>query len=182
MSTSERGVKQELARYDRRGVDIDRYTSDVCLTRTMGEIVISRETATNARQYFIANLVYCAVFEMDMGLIDIIATRIDGTVPVTGERESFANLIGDAIDDVLDMDRAEQTVITAGDPVIIALAKVIFHIAVAEAGKDFNKRRERQKAVEMVYARTAGRRNEPVKLAIEEKYVEPDWLEAIDDV
>lgn len=182
MSTSAREAKRELQRLEPSAGDIDAYTATVCLTRTMGDIVRARDTATNARQYFVANLVFSAVFEKDMGLIDIIATRIDGTVPTSSERDSFANLIGDAIDDVLDMDRAEQTMVMPDDPVIIALAKVVYHIAVEPANSDFNKRKERQKAVEMVYARTAGRRNQPVKLPIEEKFTKPKWLSDIDDV
>lgn len=182
MSTSERGAKRELAKLEKASGDIDSYTAEVCLCRTMGDVVHSRDTATNARQYFVANLIFSAVFERDMSLIDIIATRIDGTVPVTSERESFANLMGDAIDDVLDMERSEQTMVFPSDPVIIALAKVVFHIAVCETKNDYNKKRDRQKAVEMVYARTAGRRNEPVRLAIEDKFIKPDWLEHIDDV
>lgn len=142
-------------------------------------MVKSREVATNAKQYFVANLIFQAVFEKDMGLIDIIATRIDGTVPLSDERSSFANLIGDAIDDVLDMKRADQIMIRPEDPVIISIAKVIYHIAVEPSKSDPNKRRERQKAVEMIYARTAGRRNEPVRLELEEKYVEPNWLASI---
>lgn len=182
MSTSAREAKRELQRLEPSAGDIDSYTASVCLTKTMGDIVRARDTATNARQYFVANLVFSAVFEKDMGLIDIIATRIDGTVPTSSERDSFANLIGDAIDDVLDMERAEQTMIMPDDPVIIAIAKVVYHIAVEPAKHDFNKRKERQKAVEMVYARTAGRRNQPVKLAIEEKFTKPKWLSDIDDV
>lgn len=182
MSTSAREAKRELAKLENSAGDIDSYTAEVCLCRTMGDVVRSRDTATNARQYFVANLIFSAVFEKDMALIDIIATRIDGTVPTTGERESFANLMGDAIDDVLDMDRAEQTVVNPDDPVIIALAKVVFHIAVEPTYHDYNKKKDRQKAVEMVYARTAGRRNEPVRLAIEEKFVEPNWLSDIDAV
>lgn len=182
MSTSESGAKRELAKLERSSGDIDAYTAEVCLCRTMGDVVRSRDTATNARQYFVANLIFSAVFEQDMALIDIIATRIDGTVPTTGERDSFANLMGDAIDDVLDRERSDQTMIRPEDPVIIALAKVVFHIAVGETKHDYNKRKDRQKAVEMVYSRTAGRRNEPVRLAIEEKFVEPSWLSNIDSV
>lgn len=179
---STRSVGNQLAKLDKKELaDIDQYTTNVCLTRTMQDVVRARDTATNARQYFVANLVFQAVFEKDMGLLDIIATRIDGTVPVSGERESFANLVGDAIDDVLDMQRAEQTVITPEDPVIIAIAKVIYHIAVEPSNNNPIKKKERQKAVEMVYARTAGRRNEPVRLAIEEKFVEPEWLSNIND-
>lgn len=182
MSTSARSAKMELIKLDQSCGDIDAYTAEVCLCRTMGEVVRSRDIATNARQYFVANLIFCAVFEKDMALIDIIANRIDGTVPTTGERESFANLMGDAIDDVLDMDDPHQTTISPDDPVIIALAKVVFYIATESAKHDYNKKKDRQKAVEMIYARTAGRRNEPVRLAIEEKFVKPSWLQDIDGV
>lgn len=181
-TNSERGAKRELAKLEKSSGDIDAYTTEVCLCRTIGDIVRSRDTATNARQYFVANLIFSAVFEKDMALIDIIATRIDGTVPVSGERQSFANLMGDAIDDVLDMDDARQTMIYPEDPAIIALAKVVFAVATEQTKSDYNKKKDRQKAVEMIYARTAGRRNEPVRLAIEEKFVEPSWLSDIDDV
>lgn len=183
MSTSAKSVSRELARLENSNSgDIDQYTTEVCLTRTMGDVVFARERATNARQFFIANLIFNAVAEKDMGLIEIIATRIDGTVPVSSERESFANIMGDAIDDVLEMEDVERTLVYPDDPVIVALAKVVFQLAVCPAKSDYNKKRERQKAVEMVYARTAGRRNEPVRLALEEKFVEPEWLANLDVV
>lgn len=158
---------------------LDDYTAMVCLTRSLGDVLRMRETATNARTYFIANLVSSAVFEKDMALIEILATRIDGTVPTSSERDSFANLMGDAIDDVLDMERSAQMTVIPDDPVIIALAKVVFHIATSPTRGNPTLKREKQKAVEMVYARTAGRRTEPVRPLLETKYVKPQWLSEI---
>lgn len=130
----------------------------------------------NARTYFVANIVFCAIFEQDMGLIETIAKRIDGTVPTTDKRDSFANLMGDAIEDVLDMGRAEQRIVTPDDPVIIALAKVVYKIATTPSNGNPTLKREKQKAVEMVFERTNGRRTEPVRPQLETIYTDPAWM------
>lgn len=156
--------------------NLDEYTSTVCLTRTVSNVLKQRETAGNARTYFVANLIFSAIFEKDIGLIDTIARRIDGTVPTTVERDSFANIMGDAIDDVLDMDKAEQTMIRPEDPVVIALAKVVFYVANAPTKGNPTLKREKQKAVDMIYERTNGRRIEPVRLEISTKYIDQDWI------
>lgn len=111
-----------------------------------------------------------------MGLIETIAKRIDGTVPTTSNRDSFANLMGDAIEDVMDMGTEEQRIVRPEDPVIIALAKTVFHIATAQSHGNPMAKREKQKAVEMVYERTNGRRVEPVRPQIETLYTEPAWM------
>lgn len=157
---------------------LDEYTADVCLTRTVGAMMQQRETAPNARSYFVANLVFSAIFEQDMSLIEILATRVDGTVPTSKDRMSFANLMGDAIDDVLDMERSDQVVVRPDDLVIIALAKTVFYIANSPTHGNPTQKREKQKAVEMIYGRTSGRRTEPVRPAIETKYVRPAWMSA----
>lgn len=162
-------------------VGLDDYTARVCLDFSIGELLRMRETATNARAYFVSNLVFSAIFEKDMALIEILANRIDGTVPTTTDRESFANIMGDAIDDVLDMPNRAQVVIKPDDPVIIALAKAVFAIATLPTRGNPVLKRERQKAVEMVYGRTSGRRTEPVKPLLETKYVEPDWMKGLGD-
>lgn len=156
--------------------DLDEYTTTMCLSKSIGEVLKTREISGNARTYFVCNLIWSAVFEQDMGVIETIVKRIDGTAPVTGNRDSFANLMGDAIDDVLDMDRVEQTMVDADDPVIIALAKVVFHIATQPSKGNPVVKRDKQKAIDMVYERTNGRRVEPVRPLIETVYKDPDWL------
>lgn len=175
MSTRQ-SAASALAKRPRNDFGLDEYTSGVCLTMTVGQALLARERASNARQYFVANLVFDAIFEKDMSLIEILATRIDGTVPTSKTRDSFANIMGDAIDDVLDMDEPERIKVFPDDPVIIALAKVVFHIATDPTRGNPVKKKEKQKAVEMVYARTAGRRTEPVRPKLEERFVEPEWL------
>lgn len=156
--------------------DLDEYTTTVCLTRTIGEVFQTRERAGNARTYFVTNLIWSAIFEQDMGIIDTIAKRIDGTVPVAGKRDSFANIMGAAIDDVLDMETKEQTVVDKNDPTIIALAKVVFHIATQPTNGNPVIKKDKQKAIDMVFERTSGRRVEPVRPHIETIYKDPEWL------
>lgn len=110
-----------------------------------------------------------------------IVKRIDGTAPVTGNRDSFANIMGDAIDDILDMKSKEQTVIDRDDPVILALAKVVFHIATQPSNGNPVVKREKQKAIDMVFERTNGRRVEPVRPQIETMYEDPEWLMSGDE-
>lgn len=180
-STSTKDAAGKVSAIMPRNSDgIDDYTAASCLEKTVGDIIKARETATNARQYFVASLVFDAIFEQDMALIEILANRIDGTVPTSDNRESFANLMGDAIDDVLDMGNADQVKVYPSDRAIIALAKVVFHLATSPTRGNPVKKREKQKAVEMVYARTAGRRVEPVRPQLETRYVKPQWMEEDD--
>lgn len=185
MSTSETDANESkaLAKIDYgRENGLDEYVSTACLTRTLGETMLARENAANARTFFVADLIFKGIFEKDIEIIDTIAKRIDGTVPTSKERESFANLMGDAIEDVLDMTSGEQTTIQKDDPVIIALAKMVFHIATCDSHGNAATKKERKKAIEMVFERTSGRRTEPVRPVLEEKFVEPDWMALADKV
>ena len=182
MSTSDSGTK--LAKIEPKGAwqdpaGLDEYITTLCLDRTIGEIWKTREHSRNARAFFGTSLIANAVFDMDIGLIEQIANRIDGTVPEKGERDKFANLIGNAIDDVLDMEKAEQLAVQPDDTTIIAIAKAVIYIATAPVGNNPSKRKERQKAVDLILNRTGGKRIEPVKDAMRLEYVEPDWMNAL---
>lgn len=159
-------------------MSIDNLLTTLCLDRKMGDIVKNRDKATTARAYTVNSMVFNAVFEMDVELIKTIATRIDGTVPDEGERSGYANLIGDAIDDVLSYTKAEQLSITPNDPPIIAMAKVLVVKATEQVGPGMNvaKRKERNLAASMVLERTGGRKTQPTRPALDTKYVEPDWM------
>ena len=157
-------------------ITLDNYLTEVCLDRTMGDVVRSREKAANAKEYTVACMVFNAVFELDVDLIRTIATRIDGTIPVEGKREDFANIIGDALEDVLGYDKKEQAVITPEDSPVIAMAKALVHIGTQPCGKNFAKRKERNLAAQMILERTGGRKVNPTRPLIETKYVEPEWM------
>lgn len=138
-----------------------------------------REQALSARQYFAARLICNGVFEQDIDIIAEIVKRIDGTVPDKEDRKLFANLLGDAIEDVLDRQTADQMAIDPDDPTIIAIAKVVVWLSLRSVGANVQQKKDRQKAVNMVLNRTGGKRSAPVKEAVKLDYVEPDWMKGL---
>lgn len=156
---------------------LDNYLTNVCLSRTMGDVVRSREIATNAKQYTVASMVFNAVFEADVDLIRTIALRIDGTVPEESKRDGYANILGDAIEDVLSYEQAVQLQVTPQDPPIIAMAKALVYIGTQPCGSNYAKRKERNLAAQMILERTGGRKVQPTALQVTTEYVEPDWMQ-----
>ena len=156
---------------------LDEYMTMVCLERTMGDVVQAREFSRNARQYTVNSMIFNAVQERDVDLIRTIALRIDGTIPSEKERGSYANLLGDAIDDVLSYPVGTQLNIYEGDAPVIAMAKALVYVATQPAGINYAKRKERNLAAQMILERTGGRKVEPTRPQIETVYVEPEWLQ-----
>lgn len=156
---------------------MDEYMTRVVLDHTMGDVVKNRESANTARAYAVNSMIFNAVFEMDVDLIKTIATRVDGTVPDENKRSGYANLLGDAIEDVLSYTSKDMVTITPEDPPIIAMAKVLVHVATKQAGTNYMARKERNLASQMILERTGGRKVAPTKPQLETKYVEPQWME-----
>jgi len=169
----------EITILDARTYDttLDNYLINVCLGKTMGDVVRSRDIAQNAKQYTVASLIYNAVFEMDVDLIRTIALRIDGTVPEENKREGYANILGDAIEDVLSYEQANQLQVTPQDQPIVAMAKALVYIGTQPCGRNYAKRKERNLAAQMILERTGGRKVQPTRLNIETRYVEPEWMQ-----
>jgi hypothetical protein len=153
--------------------------TDACLAKTIGEVFSIRETANNVRAYFVAGLIFNACFEKDILAINQIIYRLDGTVPDEGSRDNYANLIGDAIDDVMEYDKADQMTINPDDPTIIALAKTIIFIATSSPGTNYAMRKDKAMATEIVLTRTGGRKIQPTRHRIETKYKEPSWMKGL---
>ena len=63
------------------------------------------------------------------------------------------------------------------DAPIIAMAKVLVHVASQPVGGNYAKRKERNLAASMVLERTGGRKVEPTRPLLETRYIEPDWME-----
>ena len=155
---------------------LDEYLTTICLERTIGQVVKSYESAANARAYWTNALFVDAVFNKNISAIDLIATRVDGLVPAEGERYKYANILGDALADILNYESAKDIMtIYPDDPCIIALAKAIYAISVQDAGNNYGKKKDKQKATEMILERTGGRKTEPTRNLLETKYVEPEW-------
>lgn len=167
-------VITEARAYD---TTLDNYLTNVCLGRTMGDVVRSRDVAMNTKQYVVASMIYNAVFEMDIDLIRTIALRIDGTVPEEDKRDGYANLIGDAIEDVLSYEQANQLQVTPQDQPIIAMAKALVFVGTQPCGSNYAKRKERNLAAQMILERTGGRKVQPTRPQITTNYVEPEWMQ-----
>lgn len=172
-SSTENGIVKASS-YD---TTLDNYLTRVCLDRTMGDVVRSRDIAQNAKQYTVASLIFNAVFEMDIDLIRTIALRIDGTVPEEDKRQGFANILGDAIEDVLSYEQASQLRVTPDDPPVIAMAKALVFVGTQPCGSNYAKRKERNLAAQMILERTGGRKVQPTKIDKQVEYVEPEWMQ-----
>ena len=158
------------------GSQLDDYISNICLSRTVGEVLRMRESSNNARASWAATLVTDAIFNLDIGSINQIVQRVDGSIPTSDSRNDYANIMGDALDDVLDYENAYQRRIFPEDTVIIALAKAVLAISVMDAGNNFSKKKEKQQAIEMILQRTGGRKTEPTRLLAVTNFVQPDWM------
>lgn len=155
---------------------LDETLTHLCLDMTIGEVVHAREHATNARHALAANMVFDAVFKKDIGIIDQIIKRIDGTVPEEGKRDGYANYMGDALDDVLDMRVDSRINVNSDDPAIIALAKATLYIAMQEDKGNYQIKKEKHTALDMIFSRTGGRKVSPAKPMLSTVYTDPDWM------
>ena len=160
--------------YERRSLD-DMFT-ETAINRTIGEVALNRSRATSTRWFFVSNVIFEAVFDLDIGLISEIVKRIDGLAPAKGDNHGSREIFSDALLDVLDYTHAEQVTVKPDDPAIIALAKATVAIANANVGKNMQARKDRQKAVQMILDRTEGRQSEPAKSVEQIIYESPDWM------
>lgn len=155
---------------------LDQMLTTMCLGHTVNEVIQMKDKALRARTYFCASLIYNAIFETDIAAIKEIAQRIDGTIPMENERDKFANIVGDAIEDIMEYQSSEDLRVYPDDIVVIALAKAVYYLATREVGKNAAARKDRQQAIEMILTRVGGRKTEPVRETMTLEYVEPDWM------
>lgn len=140
-----------------------------------------KDRGLTAKTNFCCTLIVNAIFETDISAIKEIATRIDGTVPSDKERNKFANIVGDAIEDIMEYTDGSQLKIMPDDITIIAIAKAVYYLATKQVGKNAAARKDRQQAIEMILSRTGGRKTEPVHEVTKLEYVEPEWMHALTD-
>lgn len=157
---------------------MDDLLTSCLLEKTVGEICHTMEHSSNVRTFTACKIIIQAIQDLDIGLIGTIIKRVDGGVPRAEDRMSYANLIGDAIDDVLDMPKDEQQFIDfTNDSGIIGLAKAIVLCAIQPVGKNVSQKRERQVAADILLSRTGGLKNEPRKLTTNVKILDADWAQ-----
>lgn len=149
------------------------------LDSSLGEVCRRRENASNIRSFLACDLIISAIQDMDINLINQIIKRIDGAIPKADERDSYANLMGNAIDDVLDQPPDDRANLNLEDPAIIAMAKAIVMCALDKPGRNVSRRKDRQLAAEILLSRTGGSKSEPVKEVSNIEYIEPDWSKGL---
>lgn len=163
----------------RKIANLDEKLTSYCVDYTIGEVVNKRETANTVQNFFVAQLIFNAVFEKDVGAINEIVKRIDGAVPDSESRDEYANLLGDALEDIMDFQSPNELMIYPDDPAIVAIAKVLLWISMESVGKSVTKRKDREKALQMVLSRVGGNKSKPVKEAEILEYTEPEWLKGL---
>jgi len=169
-------TKIEIIKAEYGPATVDSYLTDVCIAKTLGQLVYTREHANNMRAYTVASMVFNAIFEQDIDLIKTIVRRVDGLVPDEDKRGGYANILGDALEDVLSYESKEQMVLTPDDPVIIGIAKVLVYKSTAMVGSNQMLRRERNSAAEMILERVGGRKTGPTKPLLDKQYIKPAWM------
>lgn len=157
---------------------LDEYITKMCLEYNVGDMLQARG-ANNARTFYAASLIYNAIFDCDMGLINQIANRVDGTVPDSEKRDSYANIFGDALDDIMDYTCMEDLNIFPDDSCLIALAKATYVIAVRPVGSNVQLKKDRQLANDLILNRCGGRKATPTKPLIDTVYVDPEWMHGL---
>ena len=122
----------------------------------------------NAAEFLVARLFTDAVFSQDIRSIQLIINRIDGGLPKDTEVDDYQTLFGDCLNEILQMDRADQFKVKPDDSVMMALCKSLYSLAVQDIFWDAEKKRrrrptdaqkkERDAAMRMVLERTGGRK------------------------
>ena len=149
------------------------------LQKTIGEILKLHESATNAKALFVSHLIFDAVFNYDIQALKQIVARVDGAVPDSQKRRHYANIFGDALEDVLAYTDKAHLKIQPDDLVIIAMAKVCVWVSMSDPGNNAQKRKDKNDAIQMILERTGGRKSEPTKELMTTNYVEPEWMRGL---
>ena len=178
MSTSNalsRSIKQD-APFENT---IDEHLQQTILMKTIGEVLSLHEKATNAKALFVAHLIFDSVFNYDIQSLKQIISRVDGGVPDAQKRRHYANIFGDAIEDVLSYTNKEDLKIQPDDICIIAMAKVVVWVSMSDPGKNLQKKKDKQDAIQIILERTGGRKSEPTKQLATTNYVNPEWMQGL---
>lgn len=172
-----------LTALDRPG-KMDEQLTGLCLNTCIGSINRLREEAETLRQAFICNLIWGCIFgedggySPDVGMIQTVIKRIDGSVPEKGKRDGYANIIGEAIEAVLSLkNTGMELALQPTDTTLTALCKVLVAVSMEDVGKSMARRKDRQLATEIILERTGGLRSEPSKEVETIVYVEPAWMQ-----
>ena len=161
------------------GATIDELYQQTALFKTVGELVRLYQSSLNAKAYFVARTLLDAIINKEIQTIKQIIGRIDGGVPDAQKRKHYANIFGDALEDVLAYPDIEMMALQPEDYVIIAMAKVVVWVSMSDPGNNAQKRKDKQDAIQIILERTGGRKSEPTKQLTTTNYVNPEWMNSL---
>lgn len=141
---------------------------DVVSIAEGNRFMIGMTTGKNAADYLVARLYTDAIFSQDIRCIQLIINRIDGGLPKDTDVAMYRTEFGDCLNEIMKMERNDQTMVKPDDTVMMALCKSLYQIAVQDIYWDPDKlkkkhpsdsvKKERDAALRMVLERTGGRK------------------------
>ena len=141
---------------------------DVVSIAEGNRFMIGMTTGKNAADYLVARLYTDAIFSQDIRCIQLIINRIDGGLPKDTDVTMYRTEFGDCLNEIMKMERNDQTMVKPDDTVMMALCKSLYQIAVQDIYWDSDKlrkkhpsdsaKKERDAALRMVLERTGGRK------------------------
>lgn len=144
------------------------HMGDVVSIAEGNRFMIGMTTGKNAADYLVARLYTDAIFSQDIRCIQLIINRIDGGLPKDTDVAMYRTEFGDCLNEIMKMERNDQTMVKPDDTVMMALCKSLYQIAVQDIYWDPDKlrkkhpsdsvKKERDAALRMVLERTGGRK------------------------
>lgn len=142
--------------------NMDNILKKILTEMTLGEICKAMETSANVKNYTACRIIVNAISECDVGLIKTIIQRIDGGIPKAEDMENYSNLIGKALEEVMEEEPDERFIFRLNtDTGIKCMAKAIVMAALQKTNNNVAKRKDRQMAADILLSRTGGLKNEP---------------------
>lgn len=160
---------------------------DVVAVAEGNRIMIGMAGGQNAADFLVARLFTDAVFSQDIRAIQLIINRIDGGLPKDTEVARYQTEFGDCLNEIMEMEDNEQTMVKPDDTVMMALCKSLYQIATQDIYWDYEKlkrrrpsdsvKKERDAAMRMVLERTGGRKTLSSIPPQKEKVEIAGWIE-----
>jgi hypothetical protein len=163
-------------------------TMGKAVSRAEGRIPRVLDVSLNptAANYLVSRLFTDAIFNQDIRVIQQIITRIDGGLPKDEDLSHYQTYFGDCINEVLEMDSADQMKIVPEDTVMMAMCKSLYDLAVQDIYWDdekqckckpsSDKKQERDAAMRIILERCGGRKTQTVVKKDQETYGIASWI------
>jgi hypothetical protein len=141
------------------------------------------EHADNAKKHLCSRLILDAItggnnkFPGDIRECRQIIQRVDGSVIKDSEIGKYNSMSKECLEHVLEnCTNFSDTVPTADDTAMLAIAKIIYRFSLLSTGNNQAKKTEKDIAIQIILDRCGGRRATPKEKTKEVVYSQPLWL------